>query len=343
MKQNILNNVAIIRPLLILLLVFYHAFAPYSGGWLPIEGFPEIKAYWWLDKLSYFFMLEMFVFISGYLFGFQVRTKGEDKLNPKNLFWSKFKRLMIPGMIFSIFYIFLFRNYGQMSVIEWLNGIVSGTGHMWFLPMLFCCFIFTWIIEKSKVNSKLMLAFLFLLTIAPIKVLPLHMGHAFYYMFFFYVGYSIQRLGFNLDKYYSLDKTIALICLFVVLFPVVTLFHEKEITIGGQFQIAIKILMAALTTLAKTIGIAMILFIVGLKEKNIEDELPQWIIRVGGLCMGVYLFQQFILKELYDNTILPILLGPFWLPWAGFVIALFGSLFLSFILNKTKTGRFLIG
>lgn len=69
-KTNRLTNVIIIRPILIVLLVFYHAFAIYSGAWDPIEGYPEVPVYWWLDKLSYAFMLEMFVFISGYVFGF---------------------------------------------------------------------------------------------------------------------------------------------------------------------------------------------------------------------------------------------------------------------------------
>lgn len=90
-EKKLLTNVAVIRPILIVLLVFYHAFAPYSGAWEPIEGFPEIPAYWWLDWLSYAFMLEMFVFVSGYVFGYQVRTKGESKQEAKNLFGESSK------------------------------------------------------------------------------------------------------------------------------------------------------------------------------------------------------------------------------------------------------------
>lgn len=108
-KTNFLTEVAIIRPILVVLLVFYHAFAHYSGAWEPIDGYPAIRDYWWLDWLSYAFMLEMFVFISGYVFGFQVRTKGVEKLNAKNLLWGKFKRLMIPCMVFSFLYILFFQ------------------------------------------------------------------------------------------------------------------------------------------------------------------------------------------------------------------------------------------
>jgi len=79
-EKMYLSDAAIIRIILVVLLVLYHAFAPFSGAWSPIEGYEEVAAYWWLDKLSYAFMLETFVFVSGYVFGYQVRMKGEIKL-----------------------------------------------------------------------------------------------------------------------------------------------------------------------------------------------------------------------------------------------------------------------
>ena len=78
-QNGFLTEVVIIRLFLIVLLVLYHSFAPFSGGWNPIGNYPDVRAYWWLAKLSYAFMLEMFVLVSGYVFGFQVRTKGPEK------------------------------------------------------------------------------------------------------------------------------------------------------------------------------------------------------------------------------------------------------------------------
>ena len=345
MQKKILTEVAIIRPILIVLLVFYHAFAPYSGGWAPIEGFPEIPAYWWMDKLSYFFMLEMFVFLSGYVFGYQVRTKGEVKLVFKSLFLSKFKRLMIPCMIFSVFYILLFRDMAQMGPYDLLNGIISGTGHMWFLPMLFVCFMAIWLIEKMHISPKIVLPVLFLAAMLPIKVLPLHAGHSVYYMFWFYLGYVIQRKDIQLRQYYTPQKVAFLAAVFVVLFPIVTLFDNDSIASigGGSLELLLKLLRSGLSIVAKTIGIFMLLCLIGMKERNRQSEMPNWIIKIGGLCMGVYLFQQFVLKVLYDFTILPEYLGPFVLPWAGFVIALTGSLILTYLLQKIKLGRFILG
>ena len=82
------EDINYIRLLLILLLVFYHAFAPFGGAWESIYPGKHISAYWWLDKLSYAFMLESFVFISGFLFGNQAckALKSGGHFNYKNGF-----------------------------------------------------------------------------------------------------------------------------------------------------------------------------------------------------------------------------------------------------------------
>lgn len=91
-----------------------------------------------------------------------------------------------------------------------------------------------------------------------------------------------------------------------------------------------------------SVGLWMLLVWVGYAEKSRKKLMSQWIIRFGNLCMGVYLMQQFILKGLYNHT-LPEILGCYWLPWVGFVIAFTGSVLVSQLLLKTKVGNFLIG
>lgn len=72
-KKN-LDEISFIRPILIVMLVMYHAFAPWAGGWKEPKGFVPCEAYWWWGKLNYSFMLETFVMISGYIFGYQLIT-----------------------------------------------------------------------------------------------------------------------------------------------------------------------------------------------------------------------------------------------------------------------------
>ena len=344
-KTNLLSDVVVIRNILIVLLVFYHAFAIYSGAWAPLEGFPEIKAYWWLDKLSYAFMLELFVLISGYVFGYQVRIKGEKKLQAKDLFWGKFKRLMIPCMVFSLIYILLFGNIKQPIQVT-LYGLLNGVGHMWFLPMLFWCFVGVWIIEKTHLKVKWALLLCVIASMCSFLHLPLRMESAMYYMLFFYVGYLIQRNNYSVvllaTKRYALITTIS----FVILFPLLTLLKERigDLVMGGNQLVILGskfLAIRASQIIYAMAGVAMAFSLVGCYL--LRHSLKGWMEHVGTLSFGVYLFQQFILKGLYDHTILPAIFGCYLLPWLGFVVTLICSLFLSWLLRKTKIGKFLIG
>lgn len=342
-KSGMLIDVAIIRPLLILLLVFYHAFAPYSGAWEPIEGYPKISLYWWLDKFSYFILLELFVFLSGYVFGFQVRTKGESKLEIRSLCSNKFKRLMVPCMVFSLLYIMLFRKPMDMAIPSLINGLISGTGHMWFLSMLFCCFIAIWLIEKINLPAKAVLPFLFICSILPVPILPLYFGHSIHYLFYFYFGYFIQRHDFKIDKLFKLLYVVLMSGAFLLLFTVVTLLHKSNEFHFFGGVLVFKASLSLLATISKTIGVVLIMSIVGLIEKTKSIELPTWVIWIGELCMGVYLCQQFILVGMYNYTSAPTLFGPYSLPWIGLILALVGSLSISCVLRTFRIGRLLIG
>lgn len=349
-SQNnaILADVALIRPLLVIMLVFYHAFLVVSGGWSFSDSYPEIKTYWWLDKISYAFLLETFVFVSGYVFGFQVRTKGVNKLDVKSILWGKFKRLIIPSMIFSLLYICLFRDISQ-PILKTIRSIVAGAGHMWFLPMLFWCFIGIWVIEKLHLKSVVVLPILVVSSIISFLPLPLQLGRTMYYMLFFYVGYTIQKDDIQLEKLYTWTICSSLVIAFAILFPLLTVLSQSvsKLLDSSEYQFDIRLFMLSAKNVLKLIysslGVMMLLVIVGTIEKTTSRPLPQWLINIGGYCMGVYIFQQFILIALYKHTGLPSIVGPYWLPWCGFIIALVGSLFLTYLFRLSKFGRFLLG
>lgn len=345
-SQGILKDVAIIRPILIVLLVFYHAFAPFSGAWAPIEGFPEISAYWWLGRLSSAFMLEMFVFISGFVFGYQVRNKGEVKLEAKRLFWGKFKRLIIPSMIFSLLYIILLQNIAQ-PMGKTIYEIANGVAHMWFLPMLFWCFVGVWLVEKLHIPMWIALSVFILMALLPIPALPLRLTSTCYYISFFYTGYLIKRKGYTLEWMKKPLIAMFLSIAFFVTFPILTIIKQSMTEqIGGEHFVTIfqsALISHSCKAIYASIGIGMTLSIVGYFLRKHPQQLPKWLIDVGGLCMGVYLLQQFLLMGLYNYTGLPMAVNPYLLPWIGFVLALLVSVVLSFLINKNGIGRFLFG
>ena len=78
--------------------------------------------------------------MSGYIWGYQVRIKGKEILTYKNVVIKKIRRLIIPSMIFSTAYFLLYGDYNQ-SIFNILYKIISGVAHMWFLTILFWCFV----------------------------------------------------------------------------------------------------------------------------------------------------------------------------------------------------------
>ena len=351
MKPGYLYDVVLIRPILIILLVFFHAFAPFSGGWEPINGYPVIKAYWWLDWLSYSFMLETFVFISGYVYGYQVRIKGETKLEIKSLLKNKVTRLLIPSFFFSFLYILIFQDITQ-PLHKTAYEVIRGVGHMWFLPMLFWCFLSTWFIEKIRINPKVVTPILVLLSIFPFVPIPFQIGKTMYYMLFFYFGYEIQRREIDVSKYYTKTNVGLLLVLFSVLFPILTIFKCNIDSIGGGILFDI-IFIPSLKHIAQLIysmiGLLLLFCSTGFFIKQREQrehrdkEMPYCVVCIGQFCMGVYLFQQFILKAIYYHTTFPQRIDAIILPWIGFIVALLLSILLSYLFKLSKVGRILIG
>lgn len=223
---------------------------------------------------------------------------------------------------------------------------------MWFLPMLFWCFVGVWIVEKIQLKPNSILPILVVVSVVSFLPLPLRLGRTMYYMLFFYVGYILQRENVSLERFYTLKHSVIVLVLFCLLFPAFTLLKEKlgHTSMEGIMfdnQLIIKALDFSLSKLLQIIysfaGLAMLFLFVGYKEKMGKVEMPQWLINFGRLCFGVYLLQQFILVGLYDYTTIPSIVGCYWLPLIGFVITLIVSVLIAFLMMKTKTGRFLIG
>lgn len=333
MKDYLLEVIPI-RLFLIVTLVFYHAFCIFSGAWAPIEGYPEIPIYSILDKFSYACLLETFVFISGYIFGYQVRKKGLIALSANNIFIKKFRRLIIPSMLFSFFYVLLLGNITQ-PITQTLYSLINGVGHMWFLPMLFWCFVGVYVFEKLKIKNNIVLGILFLIMFLSAIPLPFRIGTSFYYLFFFYIGYSFQKLEWKLPRSKSLFALSA--CLFVAAF---ILKLQIDNIYGGGLSI-LKILHYASSILIRAFcaGMGIMLLLYGaMRIINYVNFGSSSLIYLSNCCFGVYLFQQFVLKFIY-NSKLPYIIDPYLFPWVSFVVSLIVSIVLTVLFRKTKFGR----
>lgn len=177
-----------LRPFSIFLLVLMHSFTVYNGSWRPFEGFVEVEAYRWIVRFSGSFMLALFVFISGYILSFQYKkNNGDIPFFP--FLWKKVKRLLIPLVLFSIAYVFLI-SVPRPEGTALVYSILAGAGHLWFLPMLFWCYVLGLLILQVRVPEWLKLAVLFVVSIIPWlgSIFLFRLAEAFHYLFFFYLG-----------------------------------------------------------------------------------------------------------------------------------------------------------
>lgn len=336
-----LDEVTLMRTILALLIVFMHSFTCYNGSWKEPAGYVDIPLYKWLARISFAYTLEAFVFISGYLFAFQritlKRTGGGI-----SLIVNKLKRLILPSIIFSIIYFLLFYEYKGLG--NAVYSIINGCGHMWYLPMLFWCFIFGWLLEQIKIKDRWKIAFLIVLNIFNFVSIPFQITPALTYVVYFYGGFVVYKHSDEIKNAITSQKLVISWIVFAVLFVICRPFRDVLVPSDTSSNIMKLLLIVgnhACQLLYASAGlVAFYCTAVYFTQRHQLSEATQ---KIAVCCFGIYLFQQFVLQFLYYKTDFPLWVGPFWLPWCGFVMALFVSYILSVLLLKTKIGRLLIG
>ena len=302
-----------------------------------------MEIYFWLDWLSYSFMLETFVFISGLLFGIQEMKKD---IILSDVLIKKGKRLLLPSFIFSVLYYFCFHNkcvFDWITIYDWLIG----TAHMWFLPMLFICFVIVSLFKTTiKNHFVLFFALFFFLALLSFIPLPLRLDKTMYYFPFFVVGYGIGNKRFVIkNSLLNRKKAVCTLLFFIAFFIGFTILNRIYKESKDCYPFYIKCVFYVIMNCGKLIysGLGvLIVYIVMERIRNSGLTINSFWISLSECCFGVYLFQQFVLVYLYDYTSLPYRVNSFCLPWLCFIIALLTSVMLSWLLRQTKVGRSLI-
>lgn len=215
---------------------------------------------------------------------------------------------------------------------------------MWFLPMLFWCFIGEWLLEKVKIGDGWKLGFLVCFNLFRPIALPLQLAPFTYYMVYFYGGYLVYKHSDKIKKSITNKRIVWFWILFVVVF---ILFRplKESLTIGVQDNMLFKIITYSSRKLCQLLyaSIGTMAFYCTAVWYIQKKKLKQFTVKLASCCFGIYLFQQFVLELLYYKTTIPTMLGPYWLPWCAFCVTLILSYFISYLMLKTKFGRFLIG
>ncbi len=343
--SSYLEDVAFIRIVLIGLMVYYHAFCPFTGNWQSLQGEVILfSPYWWIGKTAYSFMLEAFVFISGLIFGCQILGKGVKNMCCRFQVVSKFKRLIYPSLLFSALYVMVFP---QPVNIRLLYSIANGVGHMWFLPMLFWCFLITMVLERSKLTEIQGLMLCLGFSFVSFLNLPFQLNWTLYYIVFFYFGVLVGKGTINFNQWFNPKKVALLAALFILTFVasqylkvyLSDTFYDGNTLMVRKLMGGGKICADRLLTLTySTLGLLALYSAVNWLLSTKRIKLTPGLKKLNTYCLGVYLFQQFILKTLYYKYPVNEMLAIEWIPWVSFVLALLASLFLTHLFLKTKLG-----
>lgn len=339
-NEKWLNEVSFMRPILLIMLLVYHSFAPYSGAWTKPEAIQDVTIYKWIDLAAYSFLLEGFIFISGYVFTYQLIGNHHFE-SFKELAVNKFRRLIIPSLFFSFLYYLLFENY--TSTFTAIISIMGGVAHLWYLPCLFWCFLLQYIIFHYKVSHKIVLLCLFFLAFFQFLPLPFQISKTMYYMQFFYGGgvfwkYKDFFTRYTIGRNYV---TINFFLLFLIVFVVLNLLMEEIKFFADIEDLYVKAILLGCNNLLKAIigwnGIAFI-YIFGILFCR-KYELNVLFVKMGTYAYAIYVIHQFILIYLYRYTSLSSELGSYWLPWAGIFITAIVSFTIASIIRSTRIGR----
>lgn len=115
------------------------------------------------------------------------------------------------------------------------------------------------------------------------------------------------------------------------------------LTVGGLFGKIIQLLIfygKMIYTIAGTIFIYTLSLML---INKYHISISKGMVRMSGMCFGIYLYQQFILIFLSYRTDIVEQTGILAAPWLCFVITLILSTLLSYLTIQTRIGRALIG
>lgn len=340
--KKFLMDVVIIRLSLIFLLVFYHAFCIYTGSWeVPYDGFPDIPIYYWLGHFSHGFQLEAMVFISGLLFGHTISLHSE-RLNFQGCVVKKVKRILLPCLLCSSVYYWMFydREAAWYSI---LFKLMNGCGHLWFLPMIFWCFVCCYLLERFPFFSfhKVLIITILACIFSPGALLPFGLGHLFSFFIYFYLGFALKR-GLFSWKLLSEKKSILFICIYLILIclkKIIADYHTIYLT-----QKIVSVLLSRVVGIFAALSMVISVYsLANIERLKVKLKSIPILVTLNSYCYGVYIYQQFILVYLYYHINLPYFVSPGILPWIGLFITLNTSVALCYITLKTRIGRFLIG
>ena len=327
------NEISIMRVMAMTMIVAFHSLCFYNGRWAKVNAI-DIPIW---HKISCFLDvidLNMFVFISGYLYGYLYIYRNKYQ-HPSEVIRIKAKRLLIP---------YLFWGIPMAIVWPWntWSQLLYGIGHLWFLLMLFGVFTLTVIFQllnaqrvkfTSTVGISLIVmgfisGFLFSKYVYAGEFLCIN--KILYYFPAFMIGYLCAKLrvAWMLPNWSYMTLPFAILGLFVFVWYPIPLPYTLVLIIR--------------TVLAYFICIELLVI---LSKDTMSDRVRKVVHEVERLSMGLYIFNQMAMDIVFTTPVLHQWFETHWMigPFVLFPIGFFPPLLMSYIFNKYKWLKWTIG
>lgn len=334
-----LQNVVILRSFAIIAVVLYHCFSPWLYSWN-----------WFQSSLRpfYSFFLEsimvgrmpLFVCVSGYLFTFLFLEKGKYQ-EFKGFVVNKTKRLLLPCILFSIIVSITL----QSSI---LYDVFYTDYHLWFLKMLFVCFMLTWIMGKYVKGKYQIIAWLFSLCMMALPDLEFFsIGQFFKYYVFFYTGFLFCKYRNEISKY--LDNRNALIIHSVVFLSaciaLALVYHDNpELAMGDIIHRSREVVLIRhfLRFYTLILGFSVVDNILSMNGGKCHLVFT----RLNDLSYGIYLLHVYILYiihfYMFDSFVSFSDTFRSLAPFILFIFVFGLSATATYLFKKTRVGRYLL-
>lgn len=274
----------------------------------------------------------MFIYISGYLFQFLLKNNKYSTW--KNLLEKKGIRILTPYFAFGLFFMATTGNFHPLRLF------LGTYWHLWFLPMLFWCFVVGYGVYKLKL-SKWLEGVLLLLSYCGVflpMIFPRWMGinyisDSFYW---FYLGMLMYKYREGISRFlikYKLHLLLLLISIMLICsFPV-------EYGDGNTWY-------SCLSVTAFVVSFSFLL-----KEVDWNKyRITSFVVDFSTYSFGIYIWHNWVALMLISKTSknlfgLPELAANHLIlfPLCFSLLTLAISWGISWCMMKTKVGRFLIG
>ncbi|HEU4055126.1 TPA: acyltransferase [Streptococcus pneumoniae] len=237
-----------------------------------------------ITEIIYYFHMPLFMAISGAFFRIQVEKNKWQ--SPLELFQNKFRRLLIPFIIFTILYTipmkYISNYFIQTSIFNAIIGqlFLFGNTHLWYLYALFIIFMIAYFVLKKDTGFG-MLLFLFALHLMSYKINITLIKSAFQFLFYFAIGFKFEQ---KREVYNHLLNHTKKFVYFLLIGFVVLIFMNLGIK---RYSIIFSKLLEEILALYGSLVTYTIAYYLSRNTKWMNTRIYQFIL-VNGL--GIYIF-----------------------------------------------------